>query len=98
MWVTSAATIMMDAETEVLTIARAAFSVAVQVKLTFTTVWMRVKIAYETGFWLTMEMMVVEVVERAEQERARGGEASRRDLKLTVLTGKILFIDHKPGS
>ena len=37
MWVTSAATIMMDAETEVLTKVRAAFSVAVPVKLTFTT-------------------------------------------------------------
>jgi hypothetical protein len=32
---------------------------------------MRAEIAHGTGFWLTMDIMVVEVVDSTEQERAR---------------------------
>ena len=67
--------------TDALTAFRAIFSVSVQVKVTVTTVWMRLKMEKDAGFWLTREITDVDVVVAAEQERARG-EASREDLIL----------------
>jgi len=43
MWVTSAWTVRIAADTEVLREEREVFSVVVQVKVMVTTVWMRVK-------------------------------------------------------
>ena len=72
MWDTSEATRAMEEETEELAADKATFSDAVQVKVTVTTVWMRVKMAKDTGFWLTIETTVMEVVVTAEHERVRG--------------------------
>ena len=49
---------------------RAAFSAAVQVNVEDTTVWMSVKMEYETGFSWTIVITVSVVVVTKEQERA----------------------------
>ena len=72
MWDTSEATRAMEEETEELAADKATFSDSVQVKVTVTTVWMRVKMAKDTGFWLTIETIVVVIVVTAEHERVRG--------------------------
>ena len=69
-WVTSAATIAREEETEALTDLIAVFSSSVQVKVTLMTVWMRVKIEQDTGFWDTRDTTVVVMEMTAEHSIA----------------------------
>ena len=63
---------MIEEETDELAADKATFCDSVQVIVTITTVWMRMKIAYATGFWMTIRTIVVVVVVTAEHERVRG--------------------------
>ena len=49
----------------------AVFSESVQVKVTLITLWMRVKMEQDTGFWDTRDTTVADVEMKAEQVIAR---------------------------